>query len=319
MTTPRPWTPEHPVGRDLAAALVHAQFPGLAGLAPERVGEGWDTDVWRFGNLAFRFPRRPIAIPLVEIEPRCLRWLAPRLPLAVPEPVCLGAPSPAFPHPFWAHALVPGRTGDQAALEEAGRVAVAPAIATFLRTLHGLDAHEAARQGVPADVFRCQTARTAAGGLGRLPLLAGTPWAGHAGPARALLAAPPPMVRGDEVVLHGDLYARHLLFDDAGRLSGVIDWGDVCLGDRAIDLSIAFTFLPPAARPAFWSAYGEVDEATRARARLFGLARYGLALLLYARDVGDAPLEAEAGRALANVLATAAGPPSRGTAPPSGC
>ena len=47
--------------------------------------------------------------------------------------------------------------------------------------------------------------------------------------------------------VHGDLYARHLLLDETRLPSGVIDWGDVHLGDPALDLSVAISFLPPAA------------------------------------------------------------------------
>jgi aminoglycoside phosphotransferase (APT) family kinase protein len=301
MTTARPWTPEHPVDADLAAALVAAQFPAAAA-SPVRVGEGWDNDVWRFGDLAFRFPRRAVAVQLLDTEARVLTWLGPRVPAAVPVPTHLGRPSAAFPYPFFGHPLVPGRTGDRAALDDAGRAAQAPAIAGFLRVSHALDVGEAALHGVPSDVFRSNVPRTAALARTRLAGLAGTRWEGFLEAAEVLLADPPPAVRGPAVPLHGDLYARHLLFDDAGAFSGVIDWGDVCLGDRAIDLSIAFTFLPPAARPAFFAAYGEVDGATLARARVIGLARYGVALLSYAIDVGDAALEAEAGRALTNTL-----------------
>ena len=38
------------------------------------------------------------------------------------------------------------------------------------------------------------------------------------------------------VFVHGDLYSRHLLVDDAGRPCGVIDWGDCHVGDPAVDL-----------------------------------------------------------------------------------
>lgn len=64
---------------------------------------------------------------------------------------------------------------------------------------------------------------------------------------------------------HGDFYARHLLYH-RGHLAGVIDWGDVHLGDPAVDLSIAFSFLPPEAREDFKHAYGEIGEATWQRA-----------------------------------------------------
>src|SRR5262249_51211727 len=103
-------------------------------------------------------------------------------------------------------------------------------------------------------------------------------------------------------LLHGDLYARHLLLDESDHLAAVIDWGDVCIGDPAVDLSIVYTFLPPGARDAFWAEYGFADEATRCRARHVGLARYGIQLLAYAADVGDTDLAVESAAALSNTL-----------------
>src|SRR5207342_2307898 len=47
-------------------------------------------------------------------------------------------------------------------------------------------------------------------------------------------------------VVHGDLYARHVLVDDDAAACGVIDWGDIHLGDPAVDLALAHGFLPPA-------------------------------------------------------------------------
>lgn len=38
-------------------------------------------------------------------------------------------------------------------------------------------------------------------------------------------------------VLHGDLYARHLLIQN-GKIAGIIDWGDMHIGDVAVDLAI---------------------------------------------------------------------------------
>src|SRR5207253_3160794 len=62
--------------------------------------------------------------------------------------------------------------------------------------------------------------------------------------------------------VHGDLYARHLIVDEHHTATGVLDWGDVHLGDPAIDLTLAFTFLPPESRDAFRAAYGPIDDAT---------------------------------------------------------
>ena len=67
--------------------------------------------------------------------------------------------------------------------------------------------------------------------------------------------------------VHGDVYARQLLLDSAGRLAAVIDWGDMHRGDPALDLSIAYSFLPHEARPVFYENYGNIDEDARNRAR----------------------------------------------------
>ena len=66
---------------------------------------------------------------------------------------------------------------------------------------------------------------------------------------------------------HGDLHMRQLLVDGAA-LTGIVDWVDVCRSDPAVDLSVAWSTLDSAARPAFFAAYGEVREETRVRARV---------------------------------------------------
>ncbi len=55
------------VGEDLARTLIAAQFSELDVTSLRRVGEGWDNTVWATGDdIAFRFPRREIAIPGVK-------------------------------------------------------------------------------------------------------------------------------------------------------------------------------------------------------------------------------------------------------------
>ena len=69
-------------------------------------------------------------------------------------------------------------------------------------------------------------------------------------------------------VVHGDLYARHLLVDQRNRLCGVIDWGDVHYGLPAVDLSVVHMMVPAEFHGAFFAAYGAVDE------RAWRFARY---------------------------------------------
>ncbi len=43
--------------------------------------------------------------------------------------------------------------------------------------------------------------------------------------------------------LHGDLHPRNVITSN-GRITAVIDWGDLCAGDPATDLAAAWLFLP---------------------------------------------------------------------------
>jgi aminoglycoside phosphotransferase (APT) family kinase protein len=52
-----------------------------------------------------------------------------------------------------------------------------------------------------------------------------------------------------------------------GRLTAVLDWGDMTAGDPAADLAAAWLLFPATARPAIWTAYGQITRHTMARAR----------------------------------------------------
>ena len=83
-------------------------------------------------------------------------------------------------------------------------------------------------------------------------------------------------------------------------MTGVIDWGDVCRSDPAIDLHLLWSFLPPESRPAFLEAYGPVDEAQLLRARVLALSICAaLALYAHAEDLPNVEREALAGLARA--------------------
>lgn len=72
------------------------------------------------------------------------------------------------------------------------------------------------------------------------------------------------------VWFHGDFHTGNLLTAD-GRLSAVIDFGGLGIGDPACDLTIAFTLMSAPSRAAFRGALG-VDEATWMRGRGWALA-----------------------------------------------
>lgn len=71
------------------------------------------------------------------------------------------------------------------------------------------------------------------------------------------------------VWFHGDFHTGNLLTVD-GRLSAVIDFGGLGIGDPAPDLMIAFTLMSAESRAAFRAALG-VDDATWTRGRGWAL------------------------------------------------
>jgi aminoglycoside phosphotransferase (APT) family kinase protein len=269
------WAAEVDVDEKLVRGLL-AQL-GLEDARLRKLAEGWDNSVWVIDErYVFRFPRREVAIPGLERELRVLPKLAPLLPLPVPRPAFVGKPTDAYPWPFFGAELIPGVEAGMAKLDDEARLEVALELAGFLRALHEVELelpHDPnGREDMPK---RVGLARVELDELERLGL-----WQARSELSRLLDEAeglPPPE---PPTVAHGDLHFRHLLVED-GRASGVIDWGDVCRADPAIDLPLFWSFVPPEGRGAFLDAYGHVNETQLLRARVLSiqlcavLAHYG--------------------------------------------
>lgn len=83
-------------------------------------------------------------------------------------------------------------------------------------------------------------------------------------------ALSPPGWDRPPVWFHGDFHTGNLL-TVGGRLSAVIDFGGLGIGDPACDLTIAFTLMSAGSRAAFRAMLG-VDDATWTRGRGWALA-----------------------------------------------
>ena len=111
------------------------------------------------------------------------------------------------------------------------------------------------------------------------------------------LAAPP--WDGPLVWHHGDLDVRNWLVRD-GRISGVIDWGAMGVGDPACDVMVAWKLHSPAALDAFRAAL-PTDDSTWERARGWVLSQ-AVAILAYYTPENNPALFHEAETWLALVL-----------------
>lgn len=296
----QPWVAEREVTAELALSLVREQFPGVGAGGIRPLGSGWDNTAFLVdGHLVFRFPRKASTVTLLERETRVMPFLAGRLPLAVPDPRWAGRPTARFPWPFAGYRRLEGVTADVAELSEDERVAAAEPLGAFLAALHAVPADGL---GLPPDeIGRTAFARRMPELETRLARLRERGHVADGAPWLRLFAEPLPAPPGEAAVVHGDLYVRHLLVDGARRVCGVIDWGDVHAGDPAVDLQVAYAFLPPRARDVFLRAYGPVDARTRRMARLRAVF-HSVALAWFADSTGDAPLLREALAAMARVL-----------------
>lgn len=261
------WTAEVDIDEQLVRGLL-AQL-GLEDARLRKLAEGWDNSVWVVEErYAFRFPRREIAIPGLERELAVLPKLGPLLPLPVPRPAFVGKPTDGYPWPFFGAELIPGVEAGVAELDDEARLAVALELAAFLRALHAVELDEPlpldpnGRTDMPK---RARMAREELHELERLGLWQAPPeLSGFLIEAERL---PPPEA---PAVVHGDLHFRHLLVEGRAA-SGVIDWGDVCRADPAIDLPLFWSFVPPESRGAFLDAYGPLNETQLLRARVLSI------------------------------------------------
>lgn len=258
----------HEVATDAALVrrLLAAQFPDWADLPIARVpSAGTDNAIYRLGDdMAVRLPRVESATGQVEREQRWLPRLAPHLPLAIPTPLAMGTPAEGYP---WRWSIYRWLEGENATAARLNLGQAATDLAEFIAALQRID--------------------TAGGPLAGVESSRGVPLATRDAPTRAAIAAlhgvldrdavtaqweaalRAPVWTGPGVWLHGDLNEGNLLARH-GRLSAVIDFGVMGVGDPACDLMVAWTLLTPETRPVFRAAL-PFDDATWTRGRGWAL------------------------------------------------
>ena len=248
------------IPESLVRSLVDRQFPQWSGLPLRPVSAfGTDHRLFRLGaDLLVRMPVYGGSADQAVSDATWLPRLAPHLPVAVPAPVALGEPDASYPFTW---SVVPWLSGEPLEDVSADRPGLATDLAEFVLALREVDSSGGPRpsgtaRGMPldpewpvedtilehADLIDVDRARA----VWRSALDAG-PWPGPG------------------VWIHGDLLGGNLLVRD-GRLSAVIDWGPLKVGDPAPDVAPAWTLFEGEARRTYRELLA-VDDATWARAR----------------------------------------------------
>lgn len=277
---------------ELVTRLLAEQFPHWANLPLAPVpSAGTDNALYRLGDeMAVRLPRIHWAVGQVEKEMRWLPKLAPRLPLAIPQPLALGEPGHGYPWRWSIYRWLDGANATPEAIADPRQAALA--LAEFVAAIQQLDFTDPPTgRGVPL-AERDPAVRSAIASLHNDydPDILAAAW------EMALHTPPWP---GPPTWHHGDLHVGNLLARN-GRLSAVIDFSCLGVGDPACDVMAAWLYLSKENRAIFRSVLG-VDENTWARGKGWALSM-GLMALPYYRTTNPV-LAGIARRAIDEVLA----------------
>jgi aminoglycoside phosphotransferase (APT) family kinase protein len=237
---------EFALNPQLVRALLHSQFPSLGVGSVQFLGEGWDSAAYLVdGEWVFRFPKRCERQIWVESEIATLRLLATRrLGIGIPVPAHVGQPGRLFPCPFMGYRFLAGTPGDRVEIGSVERTESARRLGELLTAVHAIDVDEAAALGVrpydsPASEALAETAAMRDIVSPQLP----AELASLCRPFLEGTCAIPETSSHRTCLVHGDLVDEHILLDDAGGVSGVIDWGDSCLADPVIDFGGLYAWL----------------------------------------------------------------------------
>ncbi len=282
--------------------LLAAQFPHWADLPIVPVpSSGTDNALYRLGDeMVVRLPRIERAVGQVEKEHEWLPRLAPSLPLAIPVPLAKGMPGEEYPWAWSVYRWLEGETATSDRIDDRGQAATD--LARFVGALQRVDPAGGPSPGEHNSFRGVPLATRAAATRAAIASLHGTIDAG-AVTAAWEEALETPAWDGPPVWIHGDLQSGNLLASH-GRLSAVIDFGCLGVGDPACDVMVAWTYLSARARGAFRAAL-QVDDATWARGRGWALSVGLIALPYY--ESSNPVLAGIARRAIDEVLVDHAG------------
>jgi aminoglycoside phosphotransferase (APT) family kinase protein len=267
---------EVPIDAALVSSLLRAQFPEFANLDCYRVNEGFDNSVWRLGEeLVIRLPRHQLAATLIENELRWLPEVVRHVSLATPLPLRAGAATNEFPWPWLIASWHDGEPGDGVNQHVRGRSA--KEMANFLRAIH-----TEAPTDAPFNPYRSVALASRESSL--YSRLEDVGEIVNFENVESLWKSVRDTPRGDrpDHWLHGDFHPGNTIYRN-GSLIGVIDFGDMCAGDPAVDLAGGLLSLPYESLSEFFDTYERCDGATLRRTIGWSIF-FGVMFVSYARD-----------------------------------
>lgn len=254
---------------ELVHSLIKEQFPEWSTLEIKPVKNGGhDNRTFHLGeDMSVRLPSAEGYVSQVEKEHKWLPVLSNHLSIPISKPLAKGSPNEDYPYPWSIYKWLEGETVTHENIVDMKQFA--KDLGEFLVELQSIDSSEGPfggihnyHRGCPLTEFKFNE-----WALSSLDTL------GHLVDREKCLEiwnrAISTKWMKEPVWIHGDIAPGNLLVTN-GKLSAVIDFGVMAVGDPAADLAMAWTFFDDKSRDIFLNTIG-LDKDTVDRARGWAL------------------------------------------------
>lgn len=225
---------------EMYQALIRSNFPQLDIQTVQPITRGWDSFVLEVnGALIFRFPLRDDVVVPFQREMLLLPGLESTLSVPVPHVTYIGQGDSSYPYTFTGYPKLNGLALEDERITPEQLALLAPAVAHFLNELHAFPTVRAVQASVEShtpEQWRERYLERYTDLRQRVfPLLDAELRARSARLWENFLEEEAHFVF-QPALIHCDLACEHIFCDpERGVLTGVIDWGDVTIGDPALD------------------------------------------------------------------------------------
>jgi aminoglycoside 2''-phosphotransferase len=244
---------------------IHEAYPGfIVENIHYHPHDGQNNDILVINNeLIFRFPKYEESRDSFVTEVRLLQYIQGYITLAIPRPIYTNIESPAPKKVFMGYRMIPGEQLHREKLDEIVQEAtlqmLADQLALFLKELHGLPTKSLEKE-LPIhdgpDKWAELYAEIQAQLYNFMRPDAQTQVSGH---FEAYLKNPD-LHRYQTCLRHGDFGPSNILYDpETQKISGIIDFSAVGIGDPAVDIAAVSCYGEHFLRR-FSAAYPQVES-----------------------------------------------------------
>jgi aminoglycoside 2''-phosphotransferase len=259
---------------ELYKNIIERCFPQLPIYSIESILEGWDNFVLEVNReYIFRFPKRAAVVPQLEKEIRLLPELSRTISVPVPLFEFVWHEKGESPDLFVGYRKLDGVPFQKEFVTSPQMTHLAQQLARFLNELHFFPVQQAIRLAIP-NASPKQWRQKYINLYGQVQLRV-YPMLTDGERARTALLWEDFLkneanFRFQPVLLHGDLSGEHILCDvEKAMLTGIIDWGDACIGDPAMDCTWLLNYGNTFTEKVLGSYKGMIDGTFLQRATFY--------------------------------------------------